>query len=115
MTAPYEEITSIESLQAYIKQDAPVWLFKHSDACGTSFHAINEYQMYLEAHPEDRAAVIVIQSHRDISNATADILGVIHKSPQLFLVKNGEVLYTTSHMAITVKAMEAAMAAAVAS
>ena len=114
MTAPYEQITSIDELKQFIQHDTPVWLFKHSEACGTSFYAINEYQTYLEAHPDDRAGIIIIQSHRDVSNAAADVLGVIHKSPQLFLVKNGEVLYTTSHMAITVKAMETAMAAAAA-
>ena len=112
MTAPYQAINSIDELKAFIAQDKPVWVFKHSDACGTSFYAINEYQQYLETHGDDTAGVIVIQSHREVSNAAADILGVIHKSPQLFLVKNGEVLFTASHMSITVKAMEAAMQAA---
>lgn len=41
--------------------------------------------------------------HRDISNLIAEKLGVMHESPQLILLKNGEVLYSASHSAINVK------------
>ncbi len=102
-------ITSEADLNTFIQQDKPVWLFKHSNACGTSTYAMSEYESYLSAHPDDTAAVIVIQEHRDLSNLTADLLHIVHKSPQLFLVQAGKVLWHTSHMGIAVKQMETAM------
>ena len=39
-------------------------------------------------------------SHRDVSNAVASSFGVFHESPQLLIVKNGEVVFHTSHGAI---------------
>ena len=108
MSEPYDVIENADALKAHIAKSNPVWLFKHSDACGTSFYAIGEFKQYLEQHPDDDAAIIVIQSHRELSNMTADLLSVIHKSPQLFLVQDGKVLWQTSLMGITVKAMEQA-------
>lgn len=100
-----KEIESEDELKAYIAQDKPVWLFKHSNACGTSSYAIEEYRDYLGDHSDETAAVIVIQEHRDLSNLVADLLDVVHKSPQLFLIKNGKVLWHTSHMGIRASAM----------
>ena len=44
---------------------------------------------------------LTIQSHRDVSNAIEDKFGVRHESPQLLIVKNGEVVFHTSHGAIS--------------
>ena len=104
-----KNISNEAELKAFIQQDKPAWLFKHSNACGTSSYAMTEYESYLSAHAEDTAAVVVIQEHRDLSNLTADLLHIVHKSPQLFLVQNGKVLWHTSHMGIAVKQMESAM------
>ncbi len=103
-----QEMTSEAELKAFVNQDQAVWLFKHSEACGTSYYAMNEYQSYLADNPDDVAGVIIIQSHRDLSNLAADLLDVIHKSPQLFLVQGGKVLWHTSHMGITATAMQKA-------
>lgn len=41
--------------------------------------------------------------HRAVSNLIEDKLGVKHQSPQLILVKSGEVLHHTSHTSISLK------------
>lgn len=42
-------------------------------------------------------------SHRDVSNEIAESLEVTHQSPQLILVKNGEMIYNASHISINSK------------
>lgn len=44
---------------------------------------------------------LTIQNHRDISNRIAEKFDVLHESPQLLVVKNGEVTFHTSHGAIS--------------
>ena len=102
------EITSEEALKQHIASEEPVWLIKHSITCGISDAAYGEYNAYLAAHPEASAAHILIQKQRPLSNLTAEILGRVHQSPQLFLLKNGEVLWTATHWSITAAAMDAA-------
>jgi len=48
---------------------------------------------------------VVIQAHRDVSNHIAEAPGRVHQSPQLFLVRAGEVLWHASHYSITADAM----------
>jgi len=103
-----QAITSEEDLRAHLAQPGPVWLFKHSSSCGISTAAYDEYGNYLSAKPDQGAAHIVIQSHRPLSNLTAQILSRVHQSPQLFLLANGEVLWAASHWSITVAAMDKA-------
>jgi bacillithiol system protein YtxJ len=43
-----------------------------------------------------------------VSNAIAARFGVRHASPQALLVRDGEVQWHTSHLAITVKALHGA-------
>jgi bacillithiol system protein YtxJ len=102
------EITDEASLKAHIASDEPVWLIKHSITCGISDAAYGEYNAYLAAHPEAKAAHILIQKQRPLSNLTAELLGRVHQSPQLFLLAKSEVLWTATHWSITAAAMDAA-------
>jgi bacillithiol system protein YtxJ len=44
--------------------------------------------------------------YRDLSNHIANRLNIKHESPQAFLIKNGMVVWSASHNAISVKALE---------
>ena len=48
-------------------------------------------------------------AHRDVSNAVAQTLGVVHHSPQVILIKDGEVVYHTSHHMISVEGVKMAL------
>ncbi len=87
------------------------WILKHSTACSISSAAYGEVRSYADAHPDEPVAVIVIQTHRPISNWLAQKLSVVHQSPQLFLVENGMVRWQTTHWSISAAAMERAAAA----
>lgn len=108
------EIISEEALKSHLASEEPVWLIKHSITCGISDAAYGEYNAYLAANPDNKAAHILIQKQRPLSNLTAELLGRVHQSPQLFLVKNGEVLWTATHWSITAAAMQTAYQEAVA-
>jgi bacillithiol system protein YtxJ len=98
------EMSSMEDWQACLAASAqsPVLVFKHSTQCPISAGARKGLTAYL-AHggPKTPPAheVLVIES-RPLSNAIAESLGVAHKSPQLFLVRNGKALWSASHYGI---------------
>jgi len=94
-------------------QTRPVLLFKHSYTCGVSMEALDE----LVAHMNDRAAVdappryamVTVQTHRAVSNAIANKLGVRHETPQALLIKDGKVVWSASHFRVTAAAVDNAI------
>jgi len=84
-------------------------IFKHSTTCPISSMA----KMRLESNwdlDNVYAHYLDLLSHRSISNYIADTLSVHHESPQLILLKNGEVIYDSSHLDISVDEIKEAIA-----
>ena len=106
-------LTSLDAFEAALASAAsdPVLFFKHSETCGMSLQA-HEEMRDLVADPQWPVPVylVSVQASRPVSNAMAERLGVRHASPQVLLVRNGEVQWHTSHLAITVDAVQAAVA-----
>ena len=106
-------LTSLDALEAALASAAsdPVLFFKHSETCGMSLQA-HEEMRDLVADPEWPVPVylVSVQASRPVSNAMAARLGVRHASPQVLLVRDGAVQWHTSHLAITVGAIHAAVA-----
>ena len=105
-------LTSLDALVTALASSAtqPLLLFKHSETCGLSLQA-NEQMESLVADPawDMPVHLVSVQMSRPVSNAIAERLGVRHASPQLLLVHNGQVAWHTSHLAITVSAVHAAV------
>jgi bacillithiol system protein YtxJ len=109
---PLEHVDELHRLLAE-SQSRPVLLFKHSYTCGVSVEALDE----LLAHLNDRAsngllpqyAMVTVQTHRAVSNAIAQKLGVRHETPQALLVKNGRVVWSASHFRVTAAAVDDAI------
>ncbi|SDR01436.1 bacillithiol system redox-active protein YtxJ [Virgibacillus salinus] len=103
-----KELQSNEELEQVWEnsQQNPVLLFKHSTTCPISAGAFKQYQSFLEASDEnlDGYIVKVIES-KDISNQIAAETNVKHESPQIFLIKDKEVLWHTSHSKITAESI----------
>lgn len=79
----------------------PQLIFKHSVTCGISAQANHT----LEASTEELAEkfdlhYLDLLSFRSVSNKVADEFEVRHQSPQVLLVKEGKVIYHTSHFSI---------------
>jgi len=80
--------------------EMPQLIFKHSTTCGISRMVLNMFTGSFDVSQKVDFHLLDLLSHRDVSNAVASSLGVFHESPQLLIVKNGEVVFHTSHGAI---------------
>ena len=98
-----EELTSEEAFDAFVaaSRERPVFLFKHSSACIVSSMAWKQVESYLQktGDPAPVYLVKVIES-RHISDMAAERLELKHASPQLMLVKDGKVVWHTSHYGV---------------
>ena len=135
---PLEHLDELHRLLAE-SQSRPVLLFKHSYTCGVSLEALDELVAHLnERGPKGSAletasapqpsgsapqphasvlrhdcppqyAMVTVQTHRAVSNAIAQKLGVRHETPQALLVKNGRVVWSASHFRVTAAAVDDAI------
>lgn len=77
----------------------PVAIFKHSTRCSVSSMALSRLERNWNSSKTGNLEMYFLDliAYRPISNAIADKFNVKHESPQLLLIKNGEVIYHASH------------------
>jgi bacillithiol system protein YtxJ len=85
-------------------QEVPVFLFKHSAICPVSTTAKREVESFVKENTSP-VYFLVVQEQRALSNQVEQELGIVHQSPQLLCILNGEVKEELSHYAITAKVM----------
>lgn len=102
----FVELRDVESLDRFLAQSngSPAIVFKHSNTCGISARAHAE--MSRLEHP---VGVVIVQQSRDVSNEIEARTGVAHETPQVFIMRNGEVLWSASHGQIKAQAVESAL------
>jgi len=100
---PVDDAGALEVLFAR-SHEAPVVLFKHSNSCPISAAAHRALKGWGEA-----VSIVVVQQHRDVSREVEARTGVRHESPQVFVLRNGEVAWSASHFNITAEAIERAV------
>ena len=123
---PLEHVDELHRLIAD-SESRPVLLFKHSYTCGVSMEALDELVAHLNdrgpkgsapldgrsaPHDERSAlqyAMVTVQTHRAVSNAVAQKLGVRHETPQALLIRSGRVVWSASHFRVTAAAVEDAI------
>jgi bacillithiol system protein YtxJ len=116
---PLEHVDELHRLIAE-SESQPVLLFKHSHACGVSMEALDEIVAHLNGRgprgsvPPAGAspaqyAMVTVQTHRAVSNAVAQKLGVRHETPQALLIRDGRVVWSASHFRVTAEAVEDAI------
>lgn len=101
-----ERINSLETLDNLWdnSKSNPVIIFKHSNSCPISSDAYEEVAKL----PID-ISLVVVQERRDISNAIEERTGIQHESPQVMILKNGKVVWNTSHRKITAESIKKAL------
>jgi len=104
----YTEITSIPEWEKVLQQskEKSIVLFKHSTTCPVSAAAYREFTSF---ETEVDAYLVKVIESRPVSNEIERVLGVQHKSPQAFVLTNGEVIWHASHWNITEKNLTKAM------
>ncbi|MFC1489795.1 bacillithiol system redox-active protein YtxJ [Candidatus Latescibacterota bacterium] len=86
-------------------------LFKNSSACPVSRAARGQFENFAETAEYDIALFMVnVIENRPLSSEAAERSGVVHQSPQLIYLVNGEAVWNMSHFEIKreniVKALE---------
>jgi bacillithiol system protein YtxJ len=99
----WKSVTEKEHFYTLLEQSAgkPQIIFKDSTTCGISAHAKHKLQLGYEllAGKADFHYLDLL-TFRPVSNLIAQELKVTHQSPQIILVKDKQVVYTSSHHAI---------------
>jgi len=108
----WKNITSEEDLGEAIELShfKPTVLFKHSTRCSVSMMAKKTLEFGWDI-PEEKVQAYFLDliKYRDISNKIATDLEVVHQSPQLIGLKNGEVFYHASHSVISAESLKSAL------
>lgn len=104
----WHQIQKTEELDELIKQsrEKPVVIFKHSTRCGVSSMALNMFNSDLKDSENYHLYILDILSFRDVSTAIGNKFNVFHQSPQLIILRNGKVVYHSSHHAINAGVLE---------
>ena len=103
----------VDSIISTESNDAVCVILKHSTTCPLSSIA----KMRLEGDGDSLGDHIKwyyldLLANRSISAYIADTLNVHHESPQVIVIKNGEVTYDVSHLDITVDDLSTEVTAA---
>ncbi len=93
------DTNALEDLVQSSKQK-PVVIFKHSLTCPISANALEQMKGY-----EGEIALVEVQRARELSSAIEKRLGIRHESPQIIVVRNGQVVWDASHFKITADAV----------
>jgi bacillithiol system protein YtxJ len=101
------EVKSEADLNNIIKEsfqdNLGVAIFKHSTRCSISSVAKTRLSTFWDFKEELPVYYLDLISYREISNLIAEKFKIRHESPQLLIIKNGEVVYNASHLSISVK------------
>jgi bacillithiol system protein YtxJ len=85
-------------------------VLKHSTACSVSARARREALAFLGARPDQEIYEVYVLEHRAVSDHIQEATGIRHESPQLLVLRRGEVHWHGSHSSVTAEAIAAAVA-----
>ncbi len=106
---PVDTIDALNELLAGTSE-RPALIFKHSLSCGTSAMAMEEMQDLLADGPlAVEFAFVRVQAARAVSDAITTRLKVRHESPQVLLVRDGQVIWSATHWNVTAASVRAAL------
>lgn len=88
-------------------QTRPVVIFKHSLTCPISAAAYDQLAKF-----DGEVALVEVQRARELSNEIENRLGVAHESPQVIVLRKGQVVWNASHFRITADAVADAVSQA---
>ncbi|MBW3019756.1 bacillithiol system redox-active protein YtxJ [Candidatus Woesearchaeota archaeon] len=72
-------------------------IFKHSNACPTSFRAKEEVDKIAKNNDVN---IIIVQENRKLSNEIEEHYKIKHESPQIIIIKSGKVIGKLNHFDI---------------
>ena len=93
-------LTSEDQFLKILEEDHAA-IFKHSTRCSISTMAKNRLEQGLDEDQQMSFYYLDVLRYRPVSNLIEETLGVGHQSPQLIVLKNGNVIHHASHSSIS--------------
>ena len=102
----FSKLTSDDSFAALVEKsnEHPVVIFKHSLTCPISARAYKQMSEF-----EGEVELLEIQRNSELSREIASRTGVQHESPQVIVLRNGQVIWEASHFDVTTDAVAEAV------
>ncbi len=99
---PWEALNEINQIDKLINESLKnkVVIFKHSTRCGISRAVLKNFEKQTQVKSDVKFYYLDLLNYREISNTLASRFEVIHQSPQVIVLKNGEVMAQGSHYEI---------------
>lgn len=108
----WKVLDQMEQLDDLVEESKnhPVAIFKHSTSCGIS-HMVKDGLENTWNLSADQLQVYYLDllAHRPISNEVASRFKVVHQSPQMIVIKDGNVVQQASHHSISMSMVEGAI------
>ena len=102
-------LNSLEQLDSIKKEsyDQLVLIYKHSTRCGISSMVLNRLERdWSKDLITIKTYYLDLIAFRNVSNAIAEVFKVYHESPQVLLIKDGEVIFDASHSSISAESLK---------
>lgn len=103
MSISWNVLTSVEEVDEVFlaSNERPQVIYKHSNSCGVCYMAKHSLDKLSEDEGEKAMFYIVdVIRDRPISKYISERSGVRHESPQILLLKDGEVKWNSSHFGV---------------
>jgi len=100
---PWIFLTSESQLEEIVRKsfEKPQVVFKHSTRCSISSVSMNKFVKNYNIPKEDADLYYLdLLNYRSVSDEVGYRFQVMHQSPQVLVIKNGEAVYDASHYAI---------------
>jgi bacillithiol system protein YtxJ len=97
-------LTSLEQLETIKKESntEAILIFKDSTRCGISKMVIKQFEkLFTAEHSNLKVYYLDLLNHRNISAEIEQTFQVVHQSPQLIVIRNGNSVHYASHNDIT--------------
>ena len=98
------DLTDRRGVDALFEEPEAV-LLKHGAHCPISAGARHELAAFEAQRPQVPVFAVEVTTRRELSDYLAERLGVLHESPQAFIVRRGEVAWHAAHYDITARAL----------
>lgn len=101
-------LTTVEEVDQFLKKYSTCAFFK-AGGCHKTMQGFGYVEEAFNPRNEIPMGLVKVIENRPASNHIAAITQVVHQSPQVILIKNGEVVYDVDNWDITLKALETAL------
>jgi len=104
----WNNLTDLGQLDEIISNsnEKPAVIFKHSTRCSVSRMALKQFENEFKLSHKVTPYFLDLITYREISNEITNRFGVLHESPQILLIKEGQSTYDASHSAIDAEVLE---------